>query len=357
MLADAFPLAASQRGSAPDLTPVKSVGMDNIRGKTIVITGAARGIGYATAQALLARGARVVIGDRDIDALESAVAGISSLGQVSGHPLDVTDRESFVAFLDKARADGGGHIDVLINNAGVMPVGPFLDQSAQAIRSSIEVNFYGVLSGCQLVLPDMVKRRDGHIINIASLAGMVRCRPSRLRRNQIRGRRAVHRAGRRVRAARRQGHRGAPDVHQHRADLGDGAVFGPEAGQPSEIAAAIVKVLDKPKSRVSVPAWGKSFAVLATLLSDRAVAGSTRGWATTRCSSTSTALLAAVTKTARNTRRASSNTRTDQRPRGAYMITPTPAIHIAAPRMSHRSGLNPSNAIPHANDPATNTPP
>src|SRR5277367_6084484 len=60
--------------------------MDNIRGKTIVITGAARGIGYATAQALLARGARVVIGDRDLDVLESAVAGISSLGQVTGHP-------------------------------------------------------------------------------------------------------------------------------------------------------------------------------------------------------------------------------------------------------------------------------
>ena len=147
--------------------------MDNIRGKTIVITGAARGIGHATGKALLARGARVVIGDRDVDVLESAVAGMSSLGSVSGHPLDVTDRESFAAFLDKARADGGGHIDVLINNAGVMPVGPFLEQTAQAIRSSIEVNFYGVLTGCQLVLPEMVKRRSGHIINIASLAGMV----------------------------------------------------------------------------------------------------------------------------------------------------------------------------------------
>ena len=116
----------------------------------------------------------MVIGDRDVDVLESAVAGMQQpAAQVSGHPLDVTDQESFAAFLDKARADGGGHIDVLINNAGVMPVGPFLEQSAQAIRSSIEVNFYGVLTGCQLVLPEMVKRRSGHIINIASLAGMV----------------------------------------------------------------------------------------------------------------------------------------------------------------------------------------
>jgi NAD(P)-dependent dehydrogenase (short-subunit alcohol dehydrogenase family) len=66
--------------------------MDNIRGKTIAITGAARGIGYATAKALLARGARVVIGDRDVALEESAVADLTKLGQVSGHPLDVTDR-------------------------------------------------------------------------------------------------------------------------------------------------------------------------------------------------------------------------------------------------------------------------
>jgi NAD(P)-dependent dehydrogenase (short-subunit alcohol dehydrogenase family) len=147
--------------------------MDNISGKTIAITGAARGIGFATAKALLARGARVVIGDRDVALQESAVAGLGKLGQVSGYPLDVTDRDSFETFLDKARTDGGGHIDVLINNAGVMPIGPFLEQSEQSIRSAIEVNLYGVLTGCQLALPDMVARRRGHIINIASLSGLI----------------------------------------------------------------------------------------------------------------------------------------------------------------------------------------
>ncbi|OBK39830.1 short-chain dehydrogenase [Mycobacterium sp. 1245111.1] len=244
--------------------------MDNIRGKTIVVTGAARGIGYATAQALLARGAQVVIGDRDLDVLESAVAGISSLGQISGHPLDVTDKESFAAFLDKARADGGGHIDVLINNAGVMPVGPFLEQSAQAIRSSIEVNLYGVLTGCQLVLPEMVKRRAGHIVNIASLAGMV----------------AV--PGQVVYAATKFGVVGlstaladefAPQGVQITAVLptftnteliaGTSPSSAQKPVEPAEIAAAVVKVLDKPKSRVSVPPWGKSFAAAATLLPDR----------------------------------------------------------------------------------------
>ncbi len=147
--------------------------MDTIRGKTIAITGAARGIGYATARALLARGARVVIGDREVALQESAVAQLSALGQVSGYPLDVTDRESFATFLDKARTDGNGHIDALINNAGVMPVGPFLEQSEQSIRSAIEVNFSGVLTGCQLALPEMAARRSGHIVNIASLAGMI----------------------------------------------------------------------------------------------------------------------------------------------------------------------------------------
>ena len=228
--------------------------MDNIRGKTVVITGAARGIGYATAQALLARGARVVIGDRDVDVLENAVAGISSLGPVSGHPLDVTDKESFAAFLDKARADGGGHIDVLINNAGVMPVGPFLDQSAQAIRSSIEVNFYGVLTGCQLVLPEMVKRRRGHIINIASLAGMVAV-PGQIvyagtkfavvgLSTAMADEFAPH--GIKVTAV-------LPTFTNTELISGTSPSAAQKPVEPAEIAAAIVKVLDKPKTQVSVP--------------------------------------------------------------------------------------------------------
>ncbi|MBV9515123.1 MAG: SDR family oxidoreductase, partial [Mycobacteriaceae bacterium] len=146
--------------------------MDNITGKTVAITGAARGIGLATATALLRRGARVVIGDRDMTALQTAVASLERLGPVSGYPLDVTNRQSFSEFLDKARGEGGGRIDVLINNAGVMPVGPFLQQPEQALRSAIEVNFYGVLNGCRLVLPEMVARRAGHVVNIASMAGM-----------------------------------------------------------------------------------------------------------------------------------------------------------------------------------------
>lgn len=244
--------------------------MDNIRGKTVVITGAARGIGYATAKALLGRGARVVIGDRDLEVLEQAVAGLSGLGPVSGHPLDVTERESFVAFLEKASADGGGHIDVLINNAGVMPIGPFLQQSQEAIRSSIEVNFYGVLTGCQLVLPEMVKRRSGHIINIASMAGMV----------AVPGQ--VVYAGTKfavVGLTSAMADEFAPQGVNVTAVLptftntelisGTHTTAATKPVQPEDIAAAIVKVLDKPKAQVSVPGSSRIIGILTMLLPSR----------------------------------------------------------------------------------------
>ncbi|MCV7289772.1 SDR family oxidoreductase [Mycolicibacterium wolinskyi] len=228
--------------------------MDNIRAKTIAITGAARGIGYATAKALLARGARVVIGDRDVALQESAVAELTKLGQVSGYPLDVTDRESFATFLDKARTDGGGHIDVLINNAGVMPVGPFLEQSEQSIRSNIEVNVYGVLTGCQLALPDMVKRRRGHIINIASLSGLI---PLPGQVVYVGAKYAVVGLSTAL----------ADEMAPHGVDVSvimppftnTDLIAGTKSGgaikpvEPEEIAAAIVKTLNKPKTHVSVP--------------------------------------------------------------------------------------------------------
>ncbi|KAA8969155.1 SDR family oxidoreductase [Mycobacterium sp.] len=245
--------------------------MDKIRGKTVVITGAARGIGLATTKALLARGARVVIGDRDVSVLEQTVAGMSKLGPVSGHPLDVTDRKSFAAFLDKARADGGGPIDVLINNAGVMPVGPFLQQSTDAIRSSIEVNFYGVLTGCQLVLPEMVKRGNGHIVNVASMAGMVAL-PGQVVYAGTKF--AVVGLSRAL----------ADEVASQGVDVtavlpvftNTDLISGTKTSvvtkpvQPEHVAAAIVKVLDKPKTQVSVPGVSRYIGILTMLLPTRA---------------------------------------------------------------------------------------
>ena len=244
-------------------------------------------------------------------------------------------------------------MDVLIDDAGVVQFGPFLDQSAQAIRSSIEVNFYGVLSGCQLVLPGMVKRRAGHIINIASLAGWWRCpaKSSTPRTNS----RSSGCSSRWPTSSPRTVSRSPPaaDVHQHRADLRDGASSAQKPVEPRRSPQRSSKCSTN-RSRGCQSPVGESRSQFRPLCCrTAAVAGSTRRWATTRCSSTSTPPPAGVTKTARNTRRASSSTRNDQRPRGAYMITPTPVRQTALPTKSHPSGRNPSSAIPHANEPVT----
>lgn len=244
--------------------------MDNIRGKTIAITGAARGIGYATAEALLAHGARVVIGDRDVALQESSVAKLTNLGPVSGYPLDVTDQESFATFLDKARTDGGGHIDVLINNAGVMPVGPFLDETEQSIRSSLEVNVYGVLTGCRLALPDMVKRRSGHIINIASLSGVI---PLPGQVVYVGAKYAV--VGLTTALADEMAPHGVNVSVIMPPFTNTELIAGTKSGgaikpvEPEDIAAAIVKTLNKPKTHVSVPPPLRFTAQAAQMLSPK----------------------------------------------------------------------------------------
>ncbi|HZQ30615.1 MAG TPA: SDR family oxidoreductase [Mycobacterium sp.] len=244
--------------------------MDKINGKTVAITGAARGIGHATAKALLRRGARVVIGDRDVNALESAVTALQALGSVSGYPLDVTNRQSFSEFLDKARSEGGGHIDVLINNAGVMPVGPFLEQSEQAIRSAIEVNFYGVLNGCQLVLPEMVARRSGHVVNIASMAGMTAV-PGQV----VYAGTKFAVVGLSVAMADEFASAGVevsailPTFTNTELIAGTHPGAAQKPVQPEDIATAVVKVLDKPTTLVSVPRALRFVAGFAQLLGPR----------------------------------------------------------------------------------------
>jgi NAD(P)-dependent dehydrogenase (short-subunit alcohol dehydrogenase family) len=246
------------------------MGRDRIIGRTVVVTGGARGIGFATTKALLARGARVVIGDRDRTALEAAVGEMSSAGLVSGHLLDVSDRDSFAAFLDAARADGGGRIDVLINNAGVMPVGSFIDQSEQAIRSSIEVNLYGTLNGCQLVLPEMVARRSGHIINIASMAGVMAI-PGQV----VYAGTKYGVVGLSVAMADEFASRGVEvtvvmppftqtDLIAGTNSSGVGKPIGPEV-----VAAAIVGALDKPRTHVAVPQASRFAGPVVSMLGPR----------------------------------------------------------------------------------------
>jgi NADP-dependent 3-hydroxy acid dehydrogenase YdfG len=226
--------------------------MDRIGGKTVAITGAARGIGFATAKALLARGATVVIGDRDVAALEGAVTVLGR--RASGHSLDVTDRDSFATFLDQARIDGGGRVDVLINNAGVMPIGGFLDQSEQALRSAIEVNFYGVVTGCQLVLPEMIARRAGHIINVASLAGLMPVPGQTVYAGTKSAVISLSSAMSDEFAARGvQVSVVMPPFTRTELISGTKQTRTNKPVEPEDIASVIVKALDKPKTHVTVP--------------------------------------------------------------------------------------------------------
>jgi NAD(P)-dependent dehydrogenase (short-subunit alcohol dehydrogenase family) len=140
----------------------------SLSGKVVAITGAARGIGKATARALVAKGCRVAIGDLDLELAEGA-AGELGGGSVALQ-LDVSDRASFARFLDEAERQLGP-IDVVINNAGVMPVTPFVEESDTSIRRQLDINLYGVIVGTQLAIERMRPRRGGHVVNVASSAG------------------------------------------------------------------------------------------------------------------------------------------------------------------------------------------
>jgi NADP-dependent 3-hydroxy acid dehydrogenase YdfG len=137
-------------------------------GTVVAITGGARGIGRATAAALIAQGAKVAIGDLDA-ALAARTAEELGHGTL-GLPLDVTNQVSFETFLDQVEAQRGP-LDVLINNAGIMPIGPFTEESDEAARALVDINVHGVIFGSKLALRRFLARGSGHLVNIASAAG------------------------------------------------------------------------------------------------------------------------------------------------------------------------------------------
>jgi NADP-dependent 3-hydroxy acid dehydrogenase YdfG len=140
----------------------------SLSGKVAAITGAARGIGKATAKALVQKGCRVAIGDLDLTLAEQTAAELG--GGTIALRVDVTDRASLEGFLDEAEKQLGP-LDVMVNNAGIMPVTPFMEEGDDSIHRQIEINVYGVVTGTQLALERMLPRRSGHVVNLASSAG------------------------------------------------------------------------------------------------------------------------------------------------------------------------------------------
>lgn len=146
-----------------------SYGMQNPQEKVVVITGASSGIGEATARLLASKGARVVLGARRIERLEKLASDIRAAGGVADVlALDVTDPQSVQAIIDFA-VQRHGRVDVLINNAGVMPLSKLEALKVNEWNQMIDVNIRGVLHGIAAALPLMQRQRAGQIINIASI--------------------------------------------------------------------------------------------------------------------------------------------------------------------------------------------
>lgn len=240
-----------------------------LSGAAVAITGAARGIGYATAQAFIAEGARVFIGDLDAELAKTAAA---ELGCVGGG-LDVRSRESFAEFLSGIDRP----LQVLVNNAGIMPAGRYVDEADAVTDAIIDVNLNGVLRGTKLVLPGMLERRSGHIVNVASYLGEV---PAAGLATYCASKHAVVGFSEALRDELAGTGVTVTTVLPSavRTDLVSGVKLGGmlPTVDPEDIAAAIVATCRTRTAVVAVPAWMRSYEAVAALVPDKIV-GAVRG--------------------------------------------------------------------------------
>lgn len=154
-----------------EVGPVTGGRESTLRGRSAVVTGASSGIGEATARALAASGASVVLAARRVDRLRAIAGAIEGAGgRALAIGTDVTVREDVDALVERAQEAFGG-VDILVNNAGVMPLSPVRDGRVEDWERMIDVNVKGVLYGIAAALPGMLERGRGHIVNVGSVAG------------------------------------------------------------------------------------------------------------------------------------------------------------------------------------------
>lgn len=148
--------------------------MSEIKGKNVLVTGGAMGLGRLMAERALAEGAaRIVLWDINAEKLDETAAALRAGGApVDTHVVDVSRLESILEAAARVLAEAG-HIDILFNNAGIVVGRPFLEHSHEDLERTIRVNTLGVMHVARAFVPKMAERRSGHVINIASAAGLI----------------------------------------------------------------------------------------------------------------------------------------------------------------------------------------
>src|SRR5947207_8196049 len=237
-----------------------------LAGDTAAITGGARGIGRATAEAFLRQGMNVAIGDVDVEAARPASSELAP--NTVALALDVTDRASFSSFLDEAERQFAP-IDVLVNNAGIMQIGRFIDEDDVTAIRMVDINLHGVITGTKLALERMLPRDRGHIVNISSQAGKFGTPGGATysaTKHAVVGLTEAVRGEMRLMGARIRLSYVMPYVVKTELGAGLGQARGLSELEPSEVADAIVDALRHGTVEVWVPKRSKRTNQLVTVL-------------------------------------------------------------------------------------------
>ena len=246
-----------------------------VDGAVVIITGGARGIGAKTAQLFSAKGATVWIGDIDADIADTTAAALPNCR--SAH-LDVTERSSWERFTAQVLA-GSGRIDILINNAGLMQLGAFDTEPEATTDLPLDVNVRGVINGMRAVIPTMIGQGGGHVVNIASMAGMIPI-PGMVTYNASK----FAALGASLAARREYAGTGVTVSAVLPSAVRTELAFGVQLGgvlptsDPDDIASAVLKTVRTRAARTSVPGWVAPGWGLVDLLVPEAVQRVVRHW-------------------------------------------------------------------------------
>ncbi len=238
----------------------------SLHGQVVAVTGAARGIGRATATALSREGAKVSIGDLDAALATETAAQVG--GGAVGFGLDVTDKPSFARFLDDTE-EALGPLDVLVNNAGIMPLSRITEEDDATAVRQVDINVHGVIFGTKLALARMESRGRGHIVNIASTAGKTGIPGAATysaTKHAVVGLSEAVRGELKVSGSRIEVSCVMPVLVNTELTSGLKATRGLKTQQPEDVAAAIVEALKVPRFDVFVPKSVGTIIKLTTVL-------------------------------------------------------------------------------------------